>query len=325
MPLTEKDKLPTEITYDDYYLDSLNDLTPTKPETKPNDVTLEPGLDPHAEPVAPAEPNKFTPQWWGDFELDEYQVGRWNVGPTTLSIYRLPREWRLVYSQGDDPLDTTLDIDVPAEVEPIDIDDNVRRYMFNQTQSTVTVTPVLADRPLVVRPAIPFAIETHEEITLYVSLPLWLRISVAGVGKHLYEVPSYRPSDTWFGGSTVKGELCYAARTPGQLNVDELPKRPYRVIAPIVLRNRDAGSLILDRIKIPVQYLALYRTKDTNEFWTQRIILEQRNKRTRLQLGWGSPQETGKTERIIGARERARRGLDIGAFGGIFKNTKGTD
>lgn len=295
-------------TVDDY---DHTDLEPPEPQ-----VVLEP--EPEPEPLP-------SPRWWGDFELEEFQVGRWQVGSTTLSIYRLPREWRIVYNQGSDPLDPTLDIDVPAEVEAIGIDDNVRRYMFSQTQSTLTVTPVLADRPLVVRPAIPFAIETREEITLYVSLPLWLRVSVAGVSSPLYEIPSFRPSDTWFGGSTTTGELCYAARTPAQLNISDLPKRPYRAIAPILIRNRDEGSLVLDRIKIPVEYLALYSSKANNQFWTQKIILEQHNRRTKLRLGWGSPQEADKAERVSAARQRARRGLDIGAFGGIFRNTRGIE
>lgn len=295
-------------TVDDY---DHTDLEPPEPQ-----VVLEP--EPEPEPLP-------SPRWWGDFELEEFQVGRWQVGSTTLSIYRLPREWRIVYNPGNDPLDPTLDIDVPAEVEAIGIDDNVRRYMFSQTQSTLTVTPVLADRPLVVRPAIPFAIETREEITLYVSLPLWLRVSVAGVSSPLYEIPSFRPSDTWFGGSTTTGELCYAARTPAQLNISDLPKRPYRAIAPILIRNRDEGSLVLDRIKIPVEYLALYSSKANNQFWTQKIILEQHNRRTKLRLGWGSPQEADKTERVSAARQRARRGLDIGAFGGIFRNTRGIE
>jgi len=297
-------------TIDDY------DRSELEPEVDVEQVVLEPEPEPE---VAPP------PRWWGDFPLEEYQVGRWQVGSMTLSIYRLPREWRIIYSQGNDPLDPTLDIDVPAEVEAIGIDDNVRRYMFSQTQSPVTLTPVLADRPLVVRPAIPFAIETREEITLYVSLPMWLRISVAGVQQPLYEVPSFRPSDTWFGDSTLQGELCYAARAPAQLNISELPKRPYRAIAPILIRNRDEGSLVLDRIKIPVEYLALYNSKETNQFWTQKIILEQSNGRTKLRLGWGSPQEADKTERVSAPRERARRGLDIGAFGGIFRNTRGLD
>lgn len=309
MALIDKDQPTIDNEYD------RTDLRPDA-EVEEEQVVLEPEPEPELAP---------TPRWWGDFPLDEYQVGRWQIGPTTLSIYRLPGEWRIIYNQGDDPLDPTLEIDVPAEVEAIGIDDNVRRYMFSQTQNLVTLTPVLADRPLVVRPAIPFAIETREEITLYVSLPMWLQISVAGVPQPLYEVPSFRPSDTWFGDSTLRGELCYAARTPAQLNVSELPKRPYRAIVPILIRNRDEGSLVLDRIKIPVEYLALYSSKETNQFWTQKIILEQKNRRTRLRLGWGSPQEADKTERVSPPRERARRGIDVGAFGSIFRNTRGID
>ena len=51
--------------------------------------------------------------------------------------------------------------------------------------------PTLADRPIIVKPKMPLAIEAGEEVILYLSTPVWIRIKVADAKKPLREFPVF--------------------------------------------------------------------------------------------------------------------------------------
>jgi hypothetical protein len=89
----------------------------------------------------------------------------------------------------------------------------------------------------------------------------------------LDELPSLRPSETWFGPSTTEGELCYATRTAGRLHLETLPVLRYRAITRILIRNRAHDALLVERIQLPVQYLSLFQAPN-DLLWTQAVTLE---------------------------------------------------
>lgn len=101
------------------------------------------------------------------------------------------------------------------------------------------LVPIMADRLVVSRPKSPFRILPGQHATLFVSTPAWVRIAL-GNGKALAELPLFRPSDTWFGPSTLVGELGYAARTHCRLDVCDVPFRPHRAVTPLRVENRSS-------------------------------------------------------------------------------------
>ncbi len=264
-------------------------------------------------------------RWWGQYKLAESEAACWRIGPSTIWIKHLKQEWRVVHNQVDDPLDNVLQVDLPALVlEPEQVE-SVNRFSFSRSTNSLAVMPVLADRAVVVRPAEPFFVLSGEEVTLYVSTPLWIRVQVGNPLKQLCELSSYRPSDTWFGPSTLEGELCYASRTAGRLELQELPFRPHRVITPIKISNRAKDHLLLERVKLPVQYLSLYGTAN-NFLWTQAVTLdrEEGGDLAALRLGKGAPTEAGKVERIAEPRQQAERNLVVRAFSKLFSSRGNT-
>ena len=82
-----------------------------------------------------------------------------------------------------------------------------------------------------------------------------------------------RPSDTWFGPSTLEGELCYESKTAVRFNLDNVPRRPHRAISVVRIRNRTDTQLSLERLKIPLPNLSLFGTED-GQLWTESITLE---------------------------------------------------
>ena len=257
--------------------------------------------------------NKQTSKWWGNFQLEIGQMGFWQIGPSSFSIHRLKQEWRIIYNEGTDTFSNELVINVPLPSDEDDTATSLRRYMFQETHSNLSLTPVLVDRSVVVRPQTPFSIREGQEVTLYLTTPLWVRVEVEGMSFPLHEIPTLRLSDTWFGNDTLSGELCYAGKLAGRLSLEDIHKLPYRVISPLKVRNRSLKPLLIERVKLPLQYLSIYNSKD-HLLWTQTVILTKEKDQTKLKLD-KNPLDIEIGERISGPRQKLKDNLILRAFG----------
>jgi len=268
--------------------------------------------------------------WWGSFTLAEEQTGCWHIGPSRVQLCRLRHEWRLVHTQTDDPMDDASRVVVPVPQEEalppladIDPDATLNRFSFRQTDAAFAIRPALADRAVVVRPETPFYVMDAEEVTLYVSTPLWMCIEMGDPARLLHEFPLYRPSDTWFGISTTDGEMCYASRTLGRLLRAELPPRPHRAITPMRIRNHAREALLFERVRIPVQYLSLYQTP--NDFlWTGAVTLrrEKDDDLAALHVEAGAPPDVPNARLLREPRETVKTSLLVRPFSLLYHKIK---
>ena len=281
-----------------------------------------PQVQPEALEVEPQAESSFAEpaitsalKWWGEFDLDIGEMGHWVVGPSSFSIHRLEQEWRIIHNQSEDPFDNNLSMDIPLPSDVYETGKSLRRYMFKETDSRIRLTPMLADRPIIVKPTTPFSIQEGQEVTLYVTTPIWIRVEVSDLdenGHHktwqyLREISSHRPSDTW-SGDAQSGELCYASPLFGRLTIDRVQRRPYRVVSPLRVRNHSKNPLLIESVKLPIQYLSLYAAND-NFLWTQSAVLDYERDTTRIRPGRGKAKEMGEGTLISSAREKAERGL----------------
>ncbi len=270
-------------------------------------------------------------EWWGAFELEVDQGGRWDIGPCTLWLYRTVQEWRVMYHVGTDPLASGSAVEVPvaeaaltAAREAPDRELAVQRHSFRTTEAGVTLHPALADRPVIVRPEDPLYIPAQEEVTLYVSTPLWVQVEVREGARLLCDVPTYRASDTWFGPSTRVGELCYAARTSGRSRLANVPLRMHRAVTPLVVRNRASEALLLERVQIPVPHLPLYCSAD-HYLWTPAVTLQRTEggEGATVDIQRGAPQEVSGARRVRAPRQTDKSGLVVSTFkalGALFSH-----
>ena len=257
--------------------------------------------------------------WWGSFTLAEGEVRRWQVGERTVWVHNRQFEW-CVYERvaSGEVAGPTAALATPLDEIPEGT--SVTRFSFNKPTAKVTLSPVLADRAIVLKPETPLFVPKGEETTLFVSTPLWLRLEVERVGQ-LLEVPSQQLSSTWFGPSTLVGELCYASRAAVGVDLAALKFEAHRAVTPLRVRNLADSPLQLERIKLPVQYLAVYQAASKEaRLWTQTVTLEREadGDLAGLQLGKGAPREAGKTERLSAPRQRADKNLVVRAFSKLF-------
>lgn len=257
--------------------------------------------------------------WWSPRRFDVGEARRWRVGPSTWIAERRAHEWRIVHATGDDPIEDALEIATPVrDADPIAEDSvraSARRFAFATSPPELVLRPRLADRDVVVRPADPLIVPAGESALLFVSTPLWIAVATVDPPHALFEAPCFQPSDTWFGPSTVDGELCYASRTTGRLDLADVPVRPHRAITPVRIRNEAKDPLPLERLKVPVAILPLLA--GPRGLWTPRVSLTRAEgaDRADVQVAPGPPSEAGAVTRIAEPRRRPDASLSLRSFG----------
>ncbi len=279
---------------------------------------------------------ELTP-WWGTFSMDAKTGGRWDIGPSTLWLYRTHREWR-VFSRLSadptvvaDPMTNRSAVDLPIEademtdvLESVDEGTHVTRHAFGKTKPEVILRPVLADRPVVSRPEQTMHIPAGESVTLYLSTALRIQIVLPDPERVLQELPTYQLSDTWFGTTTTKGEFCYASRTSGRLDLDLLPRRLHRALTPLHVENGGSDALILERVQLPVRHLSLFETPQKT-LWTEtvKMIRKAGSDGADIQIRRGPPADAAQATLLQPPRDDGKRGLfttTFGAFGALFSS-----
>ena len=191
------------------------------------------------------------------------------LGTLRLTIGHGVDEWR-IHSEAiaEDKATAPARIKARRSLPP----DFQERHVISGSSGHLALQPVLADRNVVIRPRQPIYLLAGQQVTLYLSTPIWLRVEVGEPATLLREVPVTRLSDTWFGPSTREGELCYAGRTHGRHEADDVPKRPHRAITPLHIHNKASTPLPLEKFSLPVPMLSLYGGED-GSLWTQRLSL----------------------------------------------------
>jgi hypothetical protein len=233
-------------------------------------------------PPATTPDAPLDPRWWGAVTLGIGELARWRAGPSTVHAERRTSDWRVWHATEPDAYAVAAERvlrvrdDAPEGAPTL-------RFTFAETPDTITVKPLLADRPVVVRPESSLTVPPGERVVLYVSSPAWmaLKLEVRRPRRRrsggqpqavvLAELPTYRPSDTWFGPSTRVGQLCYAVRTAARLELAALPLRPHRVVTPVTVDNQAATPLELARVSVPMPHLALHVDR-VGRLWSDGVL-----------------------------------------------------
>lgn len=255
--------------------------------------------------------------WWGTTEFTEGAAKRWDIGPLSLWVRRLANEWWIAFERDESKRERLVTAAEHAGVDWLE-QAGLERYLTRQAQPLLHITPVLADRPVVTRPMVPFHVCPGEETRLFVSLPVWIRLE-AGVQKLLLkEIAIQRLSDTWFGPSTLEGELGYASTTHCRRDLREVPVYPYRAVTPVLIQNASKQTLVMERLSLPVDYLAVYGSEEAR-LWTSTVGVKwEQGSTVVVDIGDKPPAEAGKAQRLCGPRREHEKGGVIRAVASLF-------
>jgi hypothetical protein len=256
--------------------------------------------------------------WWGEFGLADNEQRFWQIGPLSLWARRAPQEWEIAFERDTNSLRDDLEIATAPPREP-GPEAETFRYGVRATGDELFLRPATADRPVIVRSASPFFVPPGEKVMLFVSTALWLQVGT-GPGSHtLMDQPLTRPTDSWFGPSTMSGELCYAAKTSVRFRLENLPLRPHRAISLVRIRNRADTQLTLEKLKLPLPHLSLFAAA-TGHLWTERITVDrgEEGESVEVSLGSGPPPGAEGAAKVSGPRQRMEKGRLISTLGALF-------
>lgn len=254
--------------------------------------------------------------WWGDLTLEMGQTANWEIASLRVALERLPKEWLVSYQEREAKSDETswrfwLD-DTNLQEEPLDKTD---RIVSLGTSAQLSSRPALPDRSMVTRPFTLFTVPAGESATIYVSTLLWFQVTSGDPAQLLADIPILRPSDTWFGPSTQEGEVCYASRTYGRLNLDNIEIYPHRALTQIHIHNRASSKLLVERLSLPVPYLSIFTTNE-GALWTEAVTMT-RTRETALEkftINDGPPPSAPEAELIVPPRQKPQKDMLIRAF-----------
>lgn len=191
--------------------------------------------------------------WWGTFSIEEEQSRFFKIGNIVICVDRFHQKWHITtYREGQQPF----------------------KSFAAQTSNVIHLKPALADRPLLSQLDRPVYIPVGKTMLVYISSPIWIRIDAGEPPIGLDQFPTESLADTWFGKNTLEGELCYANPIQGSPRLEDLPYESTQVITPVSIENRSKETLLLQELKIPLPYLAIY-SDPYNRLWTDQLNIYQ--------------------------------------------------
>jgi hypothetical protein len=234
---------------------------------------------------------------WAAHDLAVGQGGRWQFGALDLRVQREAGAWILRWCCGAHGKE------------------EVRHLALARTEGPLLLAPRLADQPVVVRPAEALSIAAEEEVLLFAATPLWVAVAASAGRQPLADLPTTRLPPTWFGPNTRSGELCLAGTRP--LEATPLAG-PCEVLTPILFQNGNEAPLPVERLRLPLPRLALFRAADGG-FWTPALTVRCKGEATELTVGDLAPAQALRPRREAPAREAAQGGV-LTALGSVLRH-----
>lgn len=189
-----------------------------------------------------------------------------------LLLRRETSQWQLSFKYATTtPQKSTPD----ATGDELWLMDEWERFIFATTHEQLELRPALPDRPIISRPISPLRLQPREKVSIFVATPLWAQLWVHDPAVMLRELPLAQLSDTWFGPSTLTGELCYATETHARLALADTPRSPFRATTCIQIENQADDALLIERLNLPAPLLTLYHDRD-GRYWTDTINIQRR-------------------------------------------------
>ncbi len=130
-------------------------------------------------------------------------------------------------------------------------------------------SPVLPDRPIVVRPDRSLTILPGQSTIFFLELPVWFKLSITGhQPARIFEEPLSALTRTWFG-DPVTGELCWGLATRLHHSLDSVGLSAYIAVCPLMIENTSETDLGFEKICIHAENLSIFQGEE--RLWTNSL------------------------------------------------------
>lgn len=254
----------------------------------------------------------MTDDIWGTISLADGQVKYASIGELHYWLKSQNGEVWIAYGY-----ETDLKSPLRKEAPPEEL--TWSRWAGSTDVAEVRVTPVFADKPLIVHSEYPLKVSPGAKIQIFSRIPVWVRIATAE-DYQLVEMPTVKLSRTWFG-TPVEGELCYHATTKARRDLSHADKKPHVVSCPILIHNKSDEELDFEHFCFRVERLSMY--EHDGDFWADeaQIVYHGADLNSDVIMTGKLPQGLSKEHLLSKPRKKIQKSLATRTFKRIFEDT----
>lgn len=248
---------------------------------------------------------------WNPIKLSAEQKLRFQFGPLDVHIKRCADEFNIGWMY-DRVSETRLTLDTDPGLSSDNID--WHRWIGGAAFDQIIFKPIMPDRPIVVRPEMAVSLLPKEKAMFFVGVPSFISVCAGTGEKQLCEIPTNILTNTWFGETTVAGELCYGLKTTAKRDDKKLLNHPFRIICPIRIINASKEILNIESLCLPVKHLGVYMGE--SRLWGNEETVEFRGKKKwgRITATPGNPKFDQVSRLLNTPRELSNKDIVFNVF-----------
>lgn len=243
---------------------------------------------------------------WGQWELKQNEVIFRQIGELRLWCMRDNQELKIAYTHGGEEDGA----EIPQEI-------NWHRWSFKTQSPLLELKPIFPDRPVLVKPEAAFRVAEDARVKIYVRVPIWLKIILAGkTSTSLIEIPTVILSNTWFG-SFTEGDLCYFISSGARREIESDPSRPFLAICPLLLIDNSPQDLDVQKICLRVANLSLF-IKD-HQLWADetQVTFKGETEVSQVEVSGKAPAEAKGAKLLAEPREPIKKSFSAKTFSSL--------
>ncbi len=243
---------------------------------------------------------------WQKYKFEENKIYTLQLGKIRIYIRKLNKIWQI----------TTYTVEIPEysnkgfELITAQPEDIIWNNYIADKHTSLQLVPTLPDRPVVIKPEIPFTILSGMSLDIFITIPLWIQFYASAIKPEnlLYEFATRELSSTWFGDPT-NGELAYFLQSPIKQKLTDLEFFTDKAICPIRISNDSQTTLNFQRLSIDANQLNVYTNQNllcTNEV---KVRFKGEEQNTEVQIVQGSPDIAEGLKQVGYARSKPDKNL----------------
>lgn len=203
---------------------------------------------------------------WESVEIPQKRCALWSFPRRSIWVERIETEWHVLSLPGArrEP-DASYRIVARAQKPP----SSEWRHYLHRDAGTMQPSPVLPDRPVVMRPDRALTLLPGQSTIFFLEIPVWFRLSTSGYRPaRIFEEPLTVLTRTWFG-DPVNGELCWGLATRLHHSVESVGPSADHAVCPLMIENDSETDLEFQKICLHVENLSMFRGKRL--LWTNSL------------------------------------------------------
>ncbi len=193
---------------------------------------------------------------WEPVEIPQKKCAVWRFPLRSIWVERIELEWHVLSRVEPDGREESSCRLIARSQKPTS---SQWRHYLHRDSGAMQPSPVMPDRPVVMRPDRALTLLPGQSTIFFLELPVWFRLSTAGYkAARVFEEPLSVLSRTWFG-DPVTGELCWGLATRLHHSIESVEPSADRAVCPLMIENDSETDLAFEKICLHVENLSIFR------------------------------------------------------------------